>query len=130
MRICGVGVDIIEIHRIDASLHRYTGRFERKVFSEDEREICERSRSRSEAYAGRFAAKEACMKSLGVGAKAVSWKDIEILDRPSGEPYVRLTGRAAQRAAQIGIDTIFVSISHSKSNAVANALSAQISSKI
>lgn len=115
-----LGVDIVEIARVRAALERHSEGFKRRVYTELEWEQCGSSYA---SLAGRFAAKEAVMKSLGTGGMA--FRDIEIVRLPSGKPEVRLTGRMRRRAERIGVGTVTVSISHSRDNAVAVALSQQ-----
>jgi holo-[acyl-carrier protein] synthase len=111
-----VGVDIIEIDRIDQALQRFGQRFLSRIYTEPELMICQ---ERPHSLAVRFAAKEAVMKALGTGIKGVSWKEIEILAKPSGEPLVRLNGKAKMKASSLGFSNIAISLSHSREYAVA-----------
>ena len=110
------GVDIIEISRIARTLERYGDRFLRRIYTPGELEYC---RGRPSKLASRFAAKEATMKALGTGVRAVGWKDIEVTRAPSGAPGILLHGRAKARAERIGVLEISVSMSDSQDNAVA-----------
>ena len=110
------GVDIIEIPRIQRVLQLYGERFLRRIFTQSEIDYC---RGRAPNLAGRFAAKEATMKSLGTGVRGVGWKDIEVVRHPSGAPSIKLHGRAEMRAQRLGVREISVSISHSREYAVA-----------
>ena len=112
-----VGVDIVEIYRIRAAVERHPGGVQRRVYTEIEWRQCGRSFA---SLAGRFAAKEAVMKALGVGGMA--FRDIEIIRAPSGKPEVTLHGRMLRRAQRIGVTRVGVTISHSRDNAVAVAL--------
>ncbi len=115
----GIGVDIIEIERVAEAVARR--RFRERVFSDAERAYCEDGgspRRIAERYAGRFAAKEAILKALGTGMR-LPLREIETLRRESGAPYVRVTGEAA---AQLGDRHVWVSISHCKTYAVAQAV--------
>lgn len=112
-----VGVDIVEISRIRAALERHAAGFRRRVYTEIEWGDCG---SNYASLAGRFAAKEAVMKALGVGGMA--FREIEIVRLPSGKPSVRVFGRMRRRAERLGVTLITVSISHSRENAVAVAL--------
>lgn len=116
----GLGVDIVEIERVRLALARHAEGFRRRVYTDLEWQQCGSSYA---SLAGRFAAKEAVMKSLGTGGMA--FRDIEIVRLPSGKPEVRLTGRMRSRADRIGVGSILVSISHSRDNAVAVAISEQ-----
>src|ERR1044072_8210307 len=111
-----LGIDIIKVERIRASLERFGERFTRRVLTEHERRYV---RGRPETMAGRWAAKEAVSKALGLGVGGSSWRDMEIGRLPTGQPAVRLHGRAADRAGQLGMERVAVSISHESDYAVA-----------
>ena len=113
-----LGIDIIKVDRIRASLERFGDRFSRRVLTEAERRYV---RGRPETMAGRWAAKEAVSKVLGLGVRGIGWRDIEIERLPTGQPSVRLHGRAEARAGQLGMDRIAVSITHESDYAVAIA---------
>ena len=110
------GVDIIEIPRVQQLLAKYGRRFLERIFTKGEIAYC---RGRAPNLAARFAAKEATMKALGTGTRGVSWKDIEVLRRDSGEPFIRLYGRAETRAQRLGMVNIALSLSHCQEYAVA-----------
>lgn len=98
--IIGIGNDLIDIRRIEKSLDRFGDRFTHRVFTEIERKKSDRRAQRAASYAKRFAAKEATAKALGTGmSRGVFWRDIGVVNRPSGQPTVRLTGGAAERLA-------------------------------
>jgi holo-[acyl-carrier protein] synthase len=98
--IIGLGADLTDIRRIDATLRRFGGRFEARVFTDLERARSDRKSDRAASYAKRFAAKEACAKALGTGMRAgVFWKDMGVVNAPSGRPTLSLTGGAAARLA-------------------------------
>jgi holo-[acyl-carrier protein] synthase len=114
-----VGVDITEVRRIQLSITRYGDRFLSRVFTERELTYCA---GRAEKLAARFAAKEAVSKALGVGiqhADGVAWRDIEIVSNANGQPSVQLAGRAAQRAAKLGLNQFALSLSHTNEQAIA-----------
>jgi holo-[acyl-carrier protein] synthase len=113
-----LGIDIIKVERIRAALDRFGSRFSRRVLTDAERTYV---RDRPETMAGRWAAKEAVSKVLGLGVRGIGWRDIEIERLPTGQPAVRLHGRAAARAVQLGMDRVAVSISHESDYAVAIA---------
>ncbi|MFI5225845.1 MAG: holo-ACP synthase [Candidatus Limnocylindrales bacterium] len=113
-----LGIDIIKVDRIAASLERFGDRFTRRVLTPHEQRHV---RGRPETMAGRWAAKEAVSKVLGLGVRGIGWRDIEIERLPTGQPAVRLHGRAAARAEQLGMGRIAVSISHESEYAVAIA---------
>jgi len=114
-----IGIDIIRVDRIRAALERFGPRFTRRVLTEAERRHV---RDRPETMAGRWAAKEAVSKVLGLGVRGIGWRDIEIERLPTGQPAVRLHGRAAARAEQLAMGRIAVSITHESDYAVAIAL--------
>ncbi len=96
--IIGLGSDLINIRRIERTLERFGERFINRIFTKGEREKSERRAARAESYAKRFAAKEACSKALGTGfRKGIFWRDMEVVNLPSGKPTMRLTGGAAER---------------------------------
>jgi holo-[acyl-carrier protein] synthase len=100
--ILGIGSDLIDIRRVEKTLDRYGERFLRRVFTDIERKKSDRRRQRAASYAKRFAAKEACAKALGTGLNAgVFWRDMGVVNLPSGKPTMRLTGGAAARLAAI-----------------------------
>jgi holo-[acyl-carrier protein] synthase len=113
-----LGIDIIKVERIHDALARFGERFSRRVLTEAERRYV---RDRPETFAGRWAAKEAVSKVLGLGVRGIGWKDIEVQRLPTGQPAVRLHGRAAQRAEQLGMGRIALSITHESDYAVAIA---------
>jgi holo-[acyl-carrier protein] synthase len=113
-----LGIDIIKVDRIRASLERFGDRFTKRVLTPTEQRYV---RGRPETMAGRWAAKEAVSKVLGLGVRGIGWRDIEIERLPTGQPAVRLHGRAAARAEQLGMGRIAVSITHESDYAVAIA---------
>ena len=100
--IIGIGSDLCDIRRIERSLERFGERFTHRIFTEGERAKCDRRAARAPSYARRFAAKEACAKALGTGLSAgVFWRDMEVVNLPSGQPTLRLAGGAAERLAEL-----------------------------
>ena len=100
--IVGVGSDLADIRRIAKTLERFGERFLARVFTEHERTTCEQRKARAESYARRWAAKEAASKALGAGlSMGVAWREMEIVNLPSGQPTMRLRGGAAQRLQQL-----------------------------
>ncbi len=99
--IFGVGNDIIDIRRIEKTLERYGERFLARVFTEVERQKSDGRAQRAASYAKRFAAKEACAKALGTGLRhGVYWRDMGVINLPSGRPTLRLTGGAARQLSR------------------------------
>ncbi|MDJ0611463.1 MAG: holo-ACP synthase [Kiloniellales bacterium] len=101
--IIGLGNDLIDIRRIERTLERFGDRFIERVFTEVERSKSDRRAARAASYAKRFAAKEACAKALGTGVprRGVHWRDMGVVNLPSGKPTVALTGGAARRLAEL-----------------------------
>jgi holo-[acyl-carrier protein] synthase len=121
--VFGIGIDVVENHRIAEAIQRHGERFLERIFQPGETEYCRSMRNPYPHYAARFAAKEAISKAFGTGfAGQVSWRNIEIRRKASGEPFVVLHDGAAALAEQLGIHTVLVSLSHSEGYAVANAL--------
>ena len=95
--ILGIGSDLIDITRIERVLERHGERFVNRIFTDTERARAERRADRIETYAKRFAAKEACAKALGTGLRrGVFWRDMGVVNLPSGRPTMRLTGGALE----------------------------------
>jgi holo-[acyl-carrier protein] synthase len=93
--ILGIGSDLVDIARIERVLERHGERFVNRIFTDTERARAERRADRIETYAKRFAAKEACAKALGTGLRrGVFWRDMGVVNLPSGRPTMRLTGGA------------------------------------
>ncbi len=98
--IIGFGNDLCDIRRIEESLARFGERFTRRVFTEIERQKSDARAARAASYAKRFAAKEACAKALGTGLRfGVAWREMGVVNLPSGQPTLVLTGGAAARLA-------------------------------
>ena len=96
--IIGIGNDVIDIRRIEETLGRYGARFIQRIFTDVEIAKSERRAQRAASYAKRFAAKEACSKALGTGfRKGVFWKDMGVVNEPSGKPTMVLTGGAREQ---------------------------------
>lgn len=115
------GVDLIEIARVERALERHGERFLERVFTAEEIAY---SRHRPAELAARFAAKEAVAKALGVGMRmmardGIGWREAEILGDGRGKPLVRLCGRAAERADELGLEEWAVSLSHTREHAIA-----------
>jgi phosphopantetheine--protein transferase-like protein len=113
-----LGIDIIKVDRIRAMIERFGPKFGIRVLTPSERRYV---RDRPETFAGRWAAKEAVSKVLGLGVRGIGWQEIEVERLPTGQPAVRLHGRAIQRAEQLGMERVALSISHESDYAVAIA---------
>jgi len=100
--IIGIGADLADIRRIEGTLERFGERFTNRVFTETERARSDKRAARGASYAKRWAAKEACSKALGTGIKmGVAWKEMGVVNLPSGQPTLALTGGAAERLASM-----------------------------
>ena len=115
------GVDLVEIARVERALSRHGDRFLERVFTPAEVLYC---RARPAELAARFAAKEAVAKALGVGMRmmargGIGWREAEIVGDLRGKPLVRLHGRAAERAEELGLTEWAVSLSHTHEHAIA-----------
>jgi holo-[acyl-carrier protein] synthase len=123
--IRGIGVDVVEVPRLERAVARWGEAFLGRVFTDGERAHAGASRATpgaAQRLAGRFAAKEAVMKALGLGWRSMAWREIEIAADPLGKPVVRLSGRAAEAARRLGVGAWWVSISHTRDLAIAQAL--------
>lgn len=123
MSIVGIGLDLVNIARVEAIARRWQDRFLQRVYTEDERRA---SFGRAWPYAslaGRFAAKEAMLKALGTGWSAgVSWQDIQVLNEDGGRPVATVRGRTGVLAQQAGVTRIHVSLSHDGDYAIAEVI--------
>src|SRR3954466_8922385 len=100
--IIGIGSDITDIRRIEKGIERHGDRFLARIFTDTERARAERRAKSVETYAKRFAAKEACAKALGTGMRAgVWWRDMGVVNMPSGRPTMKLTGGALKRLQEL-----------------------------
>jgi holo-[acyl-carrier protein] synthase len=113
------GVDIIEIDRIQRVVTRWGNRFLERIYTPGELTYCE---GKSNRLAARFAAKEAVMKALGTGTSGIGWREVEITRKPSGAPNILLHGRALRHASTIGIQSLALSLSHSRAYAVVSVV--------
>ncbi|MDI6689168.1 MAG: holo-ACP synthase [Actinomycetota bacterium] len=117
----GIGVDIVEIHRMGRVIQKYP-RLLSRLFTLQEQEYCQ-SRLRPHLhFAARFAAKEAVLKALGTGLRGIKWTDLEVCRDSFGKPFVRLKGKAASIAEEKGVSDILISLSFSQESAIAFAL--------
>ena len=118
-----MGVDIAEVARIQVAIERHGEVFLRRIYTTREREYCEGFKNKYERYAGRFAAKEAAMKALGTGwRRGVRWVDLEVVRETSGRPILAIMGEAAKIAAQLGVQSVALSITHTESQALAQVI--------
>ena len=111
-----IGIDIIEIERIESAIKRWKRRFLNRIYTDAELQV---SKDNVSALASRFAGKEAVMKTLGTGIKGVGWRDIEILSNSDGKPLVHLHGNALSKAKELNLSEFSISLSDTKQYAVA-----------
>jgi len=121
--ILGSGVDLAEVDRVERAIERHGERLLARIFTPAERAYVETKKNRGQRYAARFAAKEAGMKAIGTGwRQGVTWQDFEVMNLPSGRPTLRLSGKAAAIAAELGVKAVSLSISHTDSLAIAQVI--------
>lgn len=118
--ILGTGTDLAEVDRIRRAIERHGRRFVERIFTPLEIAYVERKANRYERFAARFAAKEAGMKAIGTGwRRGVKWRDFEVVNLPSGRPTLRLHGIAGRIARELGMRSIALSLTHTKTTAMA-----------
>ena len=123
MILHGIGIDVVEVERIEAAIAHLGDAFIDRLFTAREREYCGKQKRPALHYAARFAAKEAVSKALGTGIGGqAGWLDMEVERAESGAPKMVFTGRAADFLAAEGIAEVQVSLSHAKEYAAANAV--------
>lgn len=118
--IYGIGIDIIEVSRVEKQVARSDERFARRIFTQREIAYCEKKRFKAQNYAARFAAKEAFLKALGTGLSAgLTWKEVEVMNDEKGKPCIEVSGKVKEFIERTGITGIQVSLAHLKDTAVA-----------
>jgi holo-[acyl-carrier protein] synthase len=118
--IVGTGVDLCEVGRMQEAIERHGQRILHRVFTEREVAYSERKANRFERYAARFAAKEAGMKALGTGWRGgLGWRDLEVINLPSGRPTLTFHGKAAEIAEKLAVRNISLSLTHTADQAMA-----------
>lgn len=118
--VVGLGTDLAEIARVRRSVERFGSRFLERIYTPGEIAYCLRKKDAAESLAARFAAKEAGAKALGTGiSRGVSWQEFEVRREPSGKPSLWLSGRAAELAAELGINRLSLSLTHTRDLAMA-----------
>lgn len=122
MEIIGIGIDLVEVSRIKNAVTTKKTFLER-IYSKEEIKLSDRGKFRFEELAGRFAVKEAILKAIKTGwRQGVKFKEIIILNEKSGAPYVTLTGKAREITDSLGVESILISISHTKELAIGMAI--------
>ncbi len=121
--IIGSGVDIVEVPRVRQAIDKWGDNFLKKVFTDEEIKYSNRRRHSYQHFAARFAAKEACLKAFGIPrGYVVRWTDIEVLNNSHGRPKVRFHSEAKRLVSHAGVESVIISMSHSKDYAIANAI--------
>lgn len=119
--IFGIGIDIVDISRFEKFVRENNEPLFRRVFTPGEQSYCNAKRRAAQHYALRFAAKESFLKALGTGlSDGLSWRDMEVVNDPSGKPELKLCGRAVELFMQKGLTRVFLSLSHDGNYAVAS----------
>jgi holo-[acyl-carrier protein] synthase len=120
MSVIGVGVDLVEVARIERALERFGERFLKRIFTQGELDYCQSMPHPARHLAARFAAKEAASKAFGTGiGRSMGWKDIDIGRRKTGEPYLVFGGQAKNLAAERRVTNQLVTLSHTDKHATA-----------
>ena len=123
MEIVAHGIDLVDCPRIEQMIQRHGERFVKRVFTAAEQAYAEKNKNEVEKLAGRFAAKEAILKLIGTGWRGkIAWTDIEIINNPTGQPEVTLSGEVRKIADKLGIKHISISITHTANFAIASAV--------
>ena len=121
--IIGCGIDLVKIERIEKIIKKWGDNFTSRVFTLLEREYCEKKKgNKYQSYAGKFAAKEALLKALGLGLREANWKEIEIKNDELGQPIIDTSGKLKNVASAKGVSKYFISISHTKEYAIAQVI--------
>ncbi len=120
--ILGIGLDLVEVERLEAAMARHGERFLARVFTAAERAYCESYARPGERYAARFAAKEAAMKALGTGWHGVGWREFEVWREISGPPRLKLHGLAQALALSQGMVSWHLSLTHTHHYAIAQVI--------
>ena len=121
--IIGCGIDLVKIERIEKIIKKWGDNFTSRVFTLLEREYCEKKKgNKYQSYAGRFAAKEALLKALGLGLREANWKEIEIKNDELGQPIIDTSGKLKNIALAKGVSKYFITISHTKDYAIAQVI--------
>ena len=121
--IIGCGIDLVKIERIEKIIKKWGDNFIFRIFTSLEREYCEKKKgNKFQSYAGKFAAKEALLKALGLGLREANWKEIEIKNDELGQPIIETSGKLKNVASAKGVSKYFISISHTKEYAIAQVI--------
>ena len=123
MHVVAHGIDLVETARVAEVHARHGARFLDRVFTPAEQAYCLDRKRMYEHLAARFAAKEAVLKALGTGWRdGIAWTDVEVVNSPACAPSIRLSGRCAQIAADLGLSEVLISLTHTAAHAMASAI--------
>ncbi|MFH1002060.1 MAG: holo-ACP synthase [bacterium] len=121
--IIGYGIDLVKIERIEKIIKKWGDNFIFRIFTSLEKEYCEKKKgNKYQSYAGKFAAKEALLKALGLGLREANWKEIEVTNNQLGQPIINTSGKLKNIAFAKGVSKYFISISHAKEYAIAQVI--------
>jgi len=121
--IIGCGIDLVKIERIKKIIKKWGNNFNSRIFTPLERNYCEKKKdNKFQSYAGKFAAKEALLKALGLGLRGTNWKEIEVKNDDLGQPIIDTSGKLKNIALAKGVRKYFVTISHAKEYAIAQVI--------
>jgi len=121
--IIGCGIDLVKIERIEKIIKRWGNNFNSRIFTPLERDYCEKKKdNKYQSYAGKFAAKEALLKALGLGLRGANWKELEIRNDELGQPVIDTSGKLKKIALAKGVSKYFITISHTKEYAIAQVI--------
>lgn len=130
MQLLGIGIDVVEVARIEESIAEFGEKFLNRIFTSAEQAYCQRQKRSAIHFAARFAAKEAVSKAFGTGiGKDVGWLDLEVIRKASGEPEIVLNGRAKEFAEESQVGAIKISLTHAEHYAAANAVVLTVDSR-
>jgi holo-[acyl-carrier protein] synthase len=121
--IIGCGIDLVKTERIEKIIKKWGDNFIFRIFTSLEKEYCENKKgNKYQSYAGKFAAKEALLKALGLGLREANWKEIEVTNNELGQPIINTSGKLKNIAFAKGVSKYFISISHAKEYAIAQVI--------
>ena len=121
--IIGCGIDLVKIERIEKIIKRWGNNFNSRIFTPLERDYCEKKKdNKYQSYAGKFAAKEALLKALGLGLRGANWKEVEIKNDELGQPIIDTFGKLKNIASTRGVNKYFITISHTKEYAISQVI--------
>lgn len=120
--VVGIGLDLVEVARLERVVRRRGDRFLRRVFTDGELAYCAEGKDKFLRLAARFAAKEAVLKALGTGLRQARWREVEVVREASGRPFVRLHGASAALRDRLGVSDILLTMTHTATTAAAQAV--------